>query len=324
MPCTQRAAPETKAMRTHKLDLADMPLDINLKILEELPEVWSLKNAVLAVDSLHQAFTARSMSISTQVLKNELPEHIWEHAIVSQMLSNGSVETPDLDNTNAGEIASYVDAVRALRDGAPQTRLSPKDALAIARLYHKVSELRDLFVEDCAYSQEQQFHPLWDSIRYRTPMPSELSRIEQALYLFHILTRLCKKMTFSGTNDSGYAGLCREKVTELQRCLVTRLMAPWELYQVIAVECYFWRATHGLGRWSSRQLPGIASLTGHACTEGPSDVADRFMPDVLAAGLDLMHEALCLVRHPNVVEFMRPFEERALRRPLHAFSAIAS
>ncbi|KAM4065337.1 hypothetical protein HRG_004340 [Hirsutella rhossiliensis] len=291
-------------MPTHKLGLADMPLDVNLQILEELPDVSSLKNAVLAVDSLHRALTARPKSISTQVLRNELPENIWEHAIVSQMLSNGRVETPDLDGIEVADIASYVDAVRVLRDTAPQTRVSPPDALAISRFYCKVSELRALFIEDCAYSQKQQFDPLWKSIHHRPPMLSELNRIEQALYLFQILTRLCKKMTFSETVESGYAARCREKVAELQRCLVMRLMAPWELYQVIAIECYFWRATHGL--------------------EGPADIADRFMPDILASGLDLMHEALCLVGGPNVAEFIAPFEERALSRPFHAFSAIVS
>lgn len=243
----QGGPPATKAMTIRKLGLADMPLDIHLNILEQLPDVLSLKTAVIALEPLHRAFTACSKSIATRVLRNELPEHIWGYAVVSQMLLDGIVQAPDLDGTEVSDFASHVDAVRMLRDAAPQALVSLSAALAMSRLHRKVSELRALFIQDCAYSGKQQFLPLLDSIRHRPPTPTELNRIEKALYLFQILTCLCRNMTFSETASSGYAARCRAKVAELQRCLVTRLMAPWELYQVIAVECYFWRALHGLG-----------------------------------------------------------------------------
>ncbi|KND89878.1 hypothetical protein TOPH_05552 [Tolypocladium ophioglossoides CBS 100239] len=255
-----------------------IPAELNLQTLETLPSMSSLKNAVTASGQLHRCFSTYSTSVSSRVLRNEIPKHSWTHAVVAN--------------------------IRHLRDTASQARVTPKDALAISRFHKKVTELRDLFVADCANAKQQQLHPLWDSIRYRPTVQSELIRIERALYLFQILACFCRNMTFGKLGDVEYIDQSREKVASLQKCIVERLMSPWEMYQVIGIQAYFRRAIHGFER--------------------DSTVSERIMPSLLVGGIDLMHEALCIAGHAKVADFIAPHEEQALNRPFNAMGVIAS
>ncbi|KND87143.1 hypothetical protein TOPH_08230 [Tolypocladium ophioglossoides CBS 100239] len=133
-----------------------MPAKLNLQTLEALPSISSLKNAITTSSQLHRCFSTYSTSVSTRT-----------HAVVANVLLLGKIDLPDLDNTNIDGFNSTIDKIRHLRDTAPWARVTPKDALAISRFHKKVTELRDLFVTDCANAKQPLLHPLWDSIRYR-------------------------------------------------------------------------------------------------------------------------------------------------------------
>lgn len=226
-----------------------MPPELHLQILEALPNIPSLNNAVAASGQLRRCFSTYSTSISTRVVKNEVPRHSWTHAVVANKLLSGDIDLPDLDSTDIDGFNSTIDKIRHLRDTAPKARVTFKDALAISGLHKKITELRDFFVTDCANAKQQQLHPLFDSIRYHAPLQSELIRVEQAIYLFQILACFCRNITFSKLGDMEYTNQSREKVSSLQKCIVERLVSPWEMYQVIGIQAWFRRAIHGFGEF---------------------------------------------------------------------------
>jgi len=67
--------------------------------------------------------------------------------------------------------------------------------------------------------------------------------------MFDIISSFCKEKVFMSPGDTAYVSKCYEKVSALQKALVERLMAPWELYQVMHMQAYFRRALYGLGMY---------------------------------------------------------------------------
>ncbi|PHH81895.1 hypothetical protein CDD83_3450 [Cordyceps sp. RAO-2017] len=146
---------------------------------------------------------------------------------------------------------------------------------------------------------------MWASVRDRPPTGAERARVERALYLFQLLVCFCQHMAFRREEavDRAYIAACHDKVAALQRCLVTRLMAPWEMYQVIAIQAYFRRAIHGF--------------------EHPPWYSERVMPGILSAGLDLMHATLCQA-DGGAAALTAAQERAAQERPFRPLCIIAS
>lgn len=244
--CRERATPSAS--------LGGLPAELKIAILQRLPDLCSLASATAAVPSLYQTVLAHDACISTQLLRKELPKHLWTHATVAHLVRQRVASFGDLDGLQTdAHIHRLVQGVRRLRDEADRYRASRADALAMLSTYQKVTALRDLFVNDCAYAKGakgprgQKLAPLCESLRSVPPAPTELARIERALYMYEIVACLCRHMVFTQPGNGEYSSTCFEKVSALQRALTERLMAPWEMYQVMHIQAYFRRVLHGFG-----------------------------------------------------------------------------
>ena len=247
--------------------LGGLPAELKLLVLCQLPDFNSLRSLVAAVPSFHQALLSHEASISTHLLRKELPPHLWTHAVVARLVRQKAASFGDLDGLKTpGDIRRLVDGVRHLRSEADRHRATRADALAMLKTYQMVTALRDLFVDNCAFVKGQKLEPLWHSIQKQAPSPTELARIERALYMFDIVASICRRMVFTQPGCSHYFSLCSLKVSALQKALTARLMAPWEMYQVMHIQAYFRRALHGFGALPTTPTPPSPPLPGHACS----------------------------------------------------------
>ncbi|KAJ6446813.1 phosphoribosylaminoimidazole-succinocarboxamide synthase [Purpureocillium lavendulum] len=286
-------------------DLDNLPVELNLLILDYLSDIESLANVANAVPSLYRTLLADDAFISTRILRRELPDYLWTHATVAHLARRRASVVGDFDSlATDSDIHALVDGFRNLRDDAPLYRATHAEAAAILRTYDKVVALRDLFVRDCPCTKSQELTPLRDSLQRQAPEPSELERIERAIYMFDIVSSLCRKMVFTEPGNAAYVSKCYDRVSALQKALVERLMAPWELYQVMHVQGYFRRALYGLDR--SEYL------------------SERIVPSILARGIDFVHEALCVVGKARLDEFIAPLEVKLLREPQNVFGVVVS
>ncbi|PWI64986.1 hypothetical protein PCL_08345 [Purpureocillium lilacinum] len=286
-----------------KLDC--LPVDLNLLIFDNLPDIESLISAAYAVPSLYRTLLSADLSISARILHREFPDHLWTHANVAHLARQWASSGRDFDSLEPGsDIDALVDSFRSLRDNAPAYRATHLEAVAILRTYDKVVALRDLFAHDCPNAWNKQLIPLRDSLRRNPPERSELERIERAIYLFDIMSSFCKNMVLTRPGDATYVAESYEKVSAIQKALVERLMAPWELYQVMHVQAFFRRALHDLDR--------------------DQHLSERIVPGMLVAGVDFVHHALRVVNKAALPEFIAPLERNFLRQPQNIFGALIS
>ncbi|GJN69274.1 hypothetical protein PLICBS_003322 [Purpureocillium lilacinum] len=302
---TKSTSPMAQFGRQSAADLESLPVELNLLILESLPDVKSLASVAYAVPSLYRTLLADDLSISTRILHRELPDYLWTHATVAHLARQRASTGGDFDSLEtSSDIDALVDSFRGLRDNAPAYRATHAEAIAILRTYDKVVALRDLFALDCPYVGNQELIPLRDSLRRHPLEPSELERIERAIYMFDIISSFCKEKVFMSPGDAAYVSKCYEKVSALQKALVERLMAPWELYQVMHMQAYFRRALYGLGR--------------------DEHLSERVVPGMLVGGIDFVHHALCVVGKEGLHELIVPLEKKLLREPQSIFGVVVS
>lgn len=244
---------------------ADLSPEIILHVMECLPDVATLKSVVLSNRRFYDIFkTHTGGAVLLSVLNNELGEDVFVHAVVAHQVEKMEVVLPPFDELSMDHIDVEVANLRKMRDQAvilqqssprhSSIQITVQDAERISLLGKRISQLSAAFVEDCSCGQSLRFYPLQDSIRRRPVSDAELSRVRHSMYMYHILCVFCSNLFLDirvnqrNETDQRRVAACVRKITRLQSSLVTRFMAPWELYQVISLQAWFRRAMHDLGK----------------------------------------------------------------------------
>lgn len=244
--------------------------EIILSIMEKLPDVESLKSLVLVNKRIHNIFTTHKKGVVLHsVLKNELGEDLFVHALVTCHVEKVPIMLPAFPELTVGTIRAQVNHLRKVRDEAEELqealpsesfhprdtalRITLRDAGRMSHLWKKISEMTDAFLNDCRLGESLSFYPMQDSFRDRPVTVAEKKRVGHALYLFHILSGFCKKLyldverTPQGEIDAARLSDSLEKLKFLQLTLVLRFMAPWELYELVSLQAWVRRALYDLG-----------------------------------------------------------------------------
>ncbi|KAL7910124.1 hypothetical protein GGI35DRAFT_355667 [Trichoderma velutinum] len=312
------------------LGIGNLPPEIILHIMECLPDVAMLNNFVLSNKSFYSIFNNHPTDIVLSVLKNELGEDLLVHAIVTHQVEKTGTTLPCFVRLSMDQIDSEVANLRGIRDQAvilqhssPRNSsilINLRDADRISSLWTKISQLSEAFVRDCYHGLENVFYPLQESIQQRPVSVSELRRVRQSMYMFHILSIFCEDLFLDiqvdGRNQivQHRVNACVDKISKLQRSLVSGFMAPWELYQVISLQAWFRRQLHEL--------------------EDDNHLNERLMPYVLSQGIECMHQGIRIdggARFGAASQddggfrfFINKLKMRARLRPAHGFGMILS
>ncbi|KAK5991110.1 hypothetical protein PT974_09388 [Cladobotryum mycophilum] len=266
--------------------------DVLVMILERLPDVESLKSAVLSHELFYQSFSTCKNSICTTVLEHELSEGRFTHAVVTHEIVNGDYALPKFEDVDIDNIAGFVDRVRQYRNKIEGILVSPSTAFTISRRDRMVVELADLLVDNCAYAGDQLFTPCGIQFAIDPSLPWNLS----------ILAGFSVNLRFTHHDQRDYLLDAHDKLTEIQKCIANRLFSPWEYHQVIALSSYFRRALIGF--------------------ENETHGAERHIPELLLSGVEFIHEALCVVDRENLGSFLQPFKDEIGLRNMHGFGMV--
>ncbi|KAL6813287.1 hypothetical protein GGI42DRAFT_314096 [Trichoderma sp. SZMC 28013] len=310
--------------------VGDLPPEIILSLMERLPDVAMLNNFILSNRSIYNIFISHPTDILLSVLKNELGEDLLVHAIVAHQVEKMGVTLPCFTSLSMDQIDSEVANLRGIRDQAfilqhssprhSSIQINLRDAGRISSLWTKISQLSDAFVKDCTRGLGRVFYPLQESIKERPMSVSEMRRLRQSMYMFHILSIFCQDLFLDVQlgRDSQIiqhkVSACVDKISKLQRTLVDGFMAPWELYQVVSLQA-----------WFRRQLREL---------ERDCHLNERLMPYLLSRGIECMHQGICLDKEARFGAaseldggfyfFIKKMKEKARRYPAHGFGMILS
>lgn len=121
--------------------ILDLNPDILLLILEQLPDLESLKNAVFANKQLYQVFKSRENTVATSVLKNGIPKDYHSLILICQRALGGHFGVfnmnDELFNQRHTSIDRHLDLVVEERRQVAKLQLTPKEATEASRL-HKI------------------------------------------------------------------------------------------------------------------------------------------------------------------------------------------
>ncbi|KAK4063490.1 uncharacterized protein Triagg1_9367 [Trichoderma aggressivum f. europaeum] len=310
--------------------VCDLPAEMILLFMERLPNVPTLTNFILCNRSIYNIYINHPTHILLSVLENELGKDLLVHAIVAHQVEKMDVTLPRFASLSMDQIDSEVANLRGIRDQAfilqhssprlSSIKITLRDASRISSLWTKVSQLSEAFVGDCTSGLGRVFYPLEDSIRWRPVSVSEMRRLRQSMYMFHILSLFCEDLFLDVQLDQHNQVIqqkviaCMDKISKLQRTLVDGFMAPWELYQVVSLQA-----------WFRRQLREL---------ERDTYLNERLMPYLLSRGIECMHEGMCLDRHARFgyasereggfYFFLNTMKEKARCHPAHGFGMVLS
>lgn len=267
------------------MSLTTLPPEIGALCLASLPDFCSLQNAIVAHAALYRTFLGQENFITTEVLQNKLGPGLYMHAIVHQFLSSRRESSTKVPATGASVVAS-VESLPAVRESCRkldcQYSLAASSTRKILYLNKIVRELCQFVMED--RSRVTEVYPMYSTARFRYPSPAESTRVQQAIYLFGI-------MTMAWHNHPAIIDNTEQPAGSLERdldCMWRDFMAPWEMYQVAAIMGVFERAVRRhYSRAQSETPPGF-----HV-TNGNSAPTDASIQGILASGLEAIHYLLC-------------------------------
>ncbi|KAL5087391.1 hypothetical protein Trisim1_007952 [Trichoderma cf. simile WF8] len=312
------------------LSIGDLPSEMILSIMEHLPNMATLNDFILSNRSFYNIFNNHPAGIIISVLKNELGEDLFVHAIVAHYVEKMSVKLPCFTELSMDQIDTEAANLRGIRDqayilqhsgpGYSSIQINLRDAHRISYLWNKISELSTAFLKDCILGLGRLFRPLLASVKRRPVSVDEMRRIRQSMYMFHILSVFCKDLFLdievSPNNQiiQHKVDACVDKISKLQRSLVDGFMAPWELCQVVTLQGWFRRQLREL------EYDGLLN--------------ERLMPYVLSQGIECMHEGICIDTQARYgfgsqLEggyhfFLNKMKEKARQYPAHGFGMILS
>lgn len=298
-----------------------LPVEVILDILEGLPTIEALSNVVRCNSYIYDVFDNYHCQVVYKVLKNEIPEDLYTHAMVAQLALEGALTMPNLDSVKLLDIDSHVSKIRYARDFAPSLRFSLRSAISVSKTYQKVKDLTNLCVRECGSARDQDFPALQTSLNEKKPSASELNRISQAIYLFDILAAFSRNFYFERPNFQTYYVNYYLKLGELHARLVDIALAPWEMYQVIGIQAFFRRSLHGFRKYF--HFSGFRLYT-NSFLERDMDYGERFLPNLMSRGIDFIHRALCTVEKSELDNFLKPYVQEALDKPQHALGMVLS
>lgn len=305
----------------HHVKLTDLANELILAILEFCPDLASLLNASHAHPTIYHLFRAYHNHLATQVLKNELPEEVYTHAGVAFLA--GKLTMKNLDNLSLDDISDGVRKITKCRDTGSFHNLDMSSAISVSRLHRKVVDLADVCFRECAETREQNFAPFRDSLTTRRPSRTEQIRIQQAIYLFEILRTFCQEMYVGGDQPQAYYVDLYFKLGELHLNLTENTLAPWEMYQVIAIQSFFRRVLHGFGEF---QTPfSLGDRVADPCLVGRDEYrSERVMPGFLSYGIPFLHKAICETDPSERDSFLCQHEQDILDKPIHGIGMVLS
>lgn len=260
--------------------LLSLPTDLHLCILKFLPDIKTLRSAVIRNNVLYSSFAAYKCSVATAVLKNELGLDIYPHAIINHLAAKEDVFQND--SSRIKDSGRSVSIIEEYWNQTDTMLLTPMDASTIATAHHKVKDICDILLG--RKSQLAMVYPLYDSDRFLNPSPSERLRVQRGVYLFHIVISACAVLYVQSDSDLD------NMVDSLQRTVLEPLLAPWELYQISAIQTFLQRSfIRTLRKWSRHSSQAVD-------TEQPGDtISLQTIRSVIGSGLDNIHRILCVV-----------------------------
>ncbi|KAK4068830.1 hypothetical protein Purlil1_13711 [Purpureocillium lilacinum] len=259
--------------------LLSLPADLHLCILKFVPDIKTLKTAVIRNNVLYSSFAAYKCSVATAVLKNELGLDIYPHAIINHLAAK-----EDVFRNNSSRIKNserWVPLIHEYWNQMDTMLLTPMDTATIATAHHKVKDICDIMLG--GRSNIAVVYPLYNSDRFLNPSPSERLRVQRGVYLFHITISACAFLCVQGNSDLD------SMADILQRTVLEPLLAPWELNQISGIQTFLQRSfIRTLRKWARHSSKTFD-------TEQAGDMISlQTIRSVIGSGLDNIHRILCV------------------------------
>ncbi|KAL7940325.1 hypothetical protein V8C42DRAFT_337864 [Trichoderma barbatum] len=272
-----------------------IPREIVYRILQSLPNIDTLINAVLAHPIFHEVFTVYETSIATVVLQREIPHQHYTQALCHFIITKGNYCLPMLAGVGAYQpyIASFMKGIRHQCDRVQRSRMSLSNARFISRTDKKVADMCEALIRDGFFPERQALFPLDNVIDFPKPTQAERTRVHQGIYLYNLLECLCKNLKI---DDYDHAAGSEDFREELQQSIIEHLMAPWEFYHAIGIRIYLCRALYRL----------------------------TSIPSIVVSGIDVLHHILCVVGPSRLGMFEKPYGIAAHDSGGLAFGSILS
>lgn len=220
--------------------LAKLSIDILLDILDLIPDMHSLRNAVLSCDMFYITFQYHSDLIATKTLRKEIPFALHKYAIMTQLAVGAQLTL----GTSSESMQACIRQAMEHRDGVDSVRLTPSAALSASRTYASVTNIgKELIEYDVSIGRillpEDEFLLLNED----SPSHETRDRLTRTLYLWQIIVALSNKLLFSPIyqQDPG------RQTEALLSSVCAELMAPWEVFQVVTVHAFLKRAITSIG-----------------------------------------------------------------------------
>lgn len=231
-----------------------MPREIIYNILQYLPDIDTLTNAVLAHPAFYSVFTSYESSINTTVLQREIPHQHYTQALCHFAILEGNYDLPALAGFEAYRpyVASFMRNIRCQCDRAQGLAISLKSARLISRTEKKVARICEVLMEDDFFPERQTLVPLGNVVQFLRPTQAERTRVHQGIYLFNLLACLCRNLDVDGRDNAADLEDFRE---ELQQSIIEHLMAPWEFYHAIGIRIYLCRALYRSSKLTPTAYP---------------------------------------------------------------------
>lgn len=221
----------------------NLPPEILLHILMHLPDIESLINSSLTHRSFHRVIASYKDSLSTSILRNKLGHETFIHAVVSYMTVRTSRSADAFQTSQLSTPEVCLQFVHDARKAAEMQALPARYMARISRRHRKTTELCEVLV---GTSSPMTNFPAFQGFGSSY---TEKVRVHRALYIYDILARLCgilhDSCLLSGTiKDFSFQ--------DLHNRLLSKLLAPWETQQIIAIQWYLGRTLLGSCAYDNR------------------------------------------------------------------------
>ena len=172
-----------QAVFSEKTTLEDLPTEIKVMILCQMPQLSSLRSIVHASPTYHQAYCGAREEVLHAMTVRTLQEHdigLLDPWTAVHTLQYGS-HTSSVERINE-QLEKYA---QGCMDGS-RRHLIPKDSLAILRLHGKFTDLVTKYCEDMLSKNPLTGLPDDDPL---PPSPMELHRLYKTLWRYQIYSK---------------------------------------------------------------------------------------------------------------------------------------
>ncbi len=196
------------SVQTSSFIVDKLSVELQQLILSNIPDILSLRSAVLSCRTLYNAFLSRDASITTNVLFNQIDADVLPEALLSQEAQ--SLEHSEFNVQNF--IAEHLDT-RQVPSGPWRLR----DALSLGHMHSIVEDLTEQFI---ASAIAMSYFGTKSATR------TEIARVQRAMYRLQTLYDLFRDFT-QGDPDINVHWYWAD---------FTESFALWELEQMACVQ----------------------------------------------------------------------------------------